>query len=200
MCFPDSFFNSQFSILNFRPPPFFDPSSIPLRSFFETLTTSTKSPFYLNQTKPTENQLDSPPRQPSPFERGAAIAAGYVRIPHNPHPNFQFSPFNSQFFSSPLSNPFPTLPIPIPNAPSPPCTVTVQRGGLISAFRSFLSDEKSVYGSFGSVNGEDTGFQSRCVCRHVAAWRWWCGRRRRRCTRPCTTPPRRRQPPRGSPR
>ena len=73
------------------------------------------------------------------------------RLANEIHSNFHFSPFNFHFFSSPLSylsnlsslsNPSPTLPIPIPNAPSPPCTVTVQRGGLISAFRSFLSEEK----------------------------------------------------------
>ena len=73
------------------------------------------------------------------------------RLANEIHSNFHFSPFNFQFFSSPLSylsnlsslsNPSPTLLIPIPNAPSPPCTVTVQRGGLISAFRSFLSEEK----------------------------------------------------------
>ena len=74
------------------------------------------------------------------------------RLANEIHSNFHFSPFNFQFFSSPLSylsnlsslsNPSPTLPIPIPNAPSPPpLHGNRAKGGLISAFRSFLSEEK----------------------------------------------------------
>ena len=58
-----------------------------------------------------------------------------------------FSPFNFQFFSSPLSylsnlsslsNPSPTLPIPIPNAPSPPLHGNRAKGGAHQCF-PFLS-------------------------------------------------------------
>ena len=76
-------FNSQFSIFNSQPPPFFDPSSIPLRSFFETLTTPTKSPLYLKSTKQTENQPVNPQPTSSPIF------------------NFHLSIFNSRFPSAP---------------------------------------------------------------------------------------------------
>ena len=43
------------------------PSSTLLRSFFETLTTSTKSPLYLKSTKPTENQHVNPQPPSTPI-------------------------------------------------------------------------------------------------------------------------------------
>lgn len=71
-------FNYRLSIFNF-PFPFGDPSSILLRSFFETSTNDSKSLFYINATKLTENQSNSQRCQPSLLRPYYSISLHTIR-------------------------------------------------------------------------------------------------------------------------